>query len=98
MRIDITGKLLKHLAEKLAFLKVRIAYLIFGIEAVSGFLMKANSHLTIRILKRFGGNIGDNANIKSGLRIDNASGDEDSTGDYRNLFIGNRCYIGKNIF
>jgi acetyltransferase-like isoleucine patch superfamily enzyme len=42
--------------------------------------------------------VGPQVNIKGPLYIDNASGDESSTGDFSNLSIGARCYIGKCTF
>lgn len=50
------------------------------------------------LLRWYGAKIGDNCIFKDGLQIDNAIGDKTSTGDFSNLIIGHRCYIGKNVF
>ena len=42
--------------------------------------------------------VGEDVNFKDSIQIDNAVGDEDAKGDFSNLTIGNRCYIGKGAF
>lgn len=41
-----------------------------------------------------GANIGSKTRIKRTVYIDNAITDENSTGDFSNLFVGENCYIG----
>jgi acetyltransferase-like isoleucine patch superfamily enzyme len=50
------------------------------------------------LLQKYGAAIGNDVCFKDNLFIDNAIGDSDSTGDFSNLEIGDRCYIGKGVF
>jgi acetyltransferase-like isoleucine patch superfamily enzyme len=70
-----------------------------GIEAVSERLAGLHdSELTARLLRRFGASVGDKTYFKGGLVIDNASRDQDATGDFRNLMIGRNVYVGRSVF
>lgn len=76
----------------------RLGYRIWGIGYICQMLETADSSLTRILLARHGARVGQNVNLKGGLFIDNAFQDQDSTGDFRNLLIGDRCYIGKRVF
>ncbi len=75
-----------------------IGYKLFGIEFICRKLETSDSYLAWRLLRRYGAHIGDKTNVKGEIIIDNASKDQDSTNDFRNLIIGNSCYIGKKVF
>lgn len=75
-----------------------IGYKLFGIEFICRQLETSDSYLARRLLRRYGAHIGDMTNFKGEIIIDNASKDRDSTNDFRNLSIGNNCYIGKKVF
>lgn len=75
------------------------AYRSCGIEAVCERLARIHdSKLTARILRRFHASVGEHVHFKGGLVIDNASRDQDATGDFRHLIIGKNVYVGKNVF
>lgn len=69
-----------------------------GIDFVSHEVTKAPRQYVPILLKRYGATIGNNVNFKDCIQIDNASGDQDARGNFSNLAIGNRCYIGKGVF
>jgi maltose O-acetyltransferase len=75
-----------------------IGYKIFGIDFISRRLETADSYMTPVLLRRYGAKLGRNINFKGDIIIDNASRDKDSTNDFRNLIIGDNCYIGKKVF
>lgn len=75
----------------------KIGYKLYGIEFISGRLEAADSEMTYKLLKDYGAQLGEQVNFKGGVLIDNASKDQDSTGDFRNLIVGSRCYIGKKV-
>jgi acetyltransferase-like isoleucine patch superfamily enzyme len=56
------------------------------------------SRLLAKFVRLMGASIGESTVFKGGLVIDNASGDRDSTGDYRNLIVGKDCYVGRGVF
>lgn len=51
-----------------------------------------------RYLRLRRASVGPRVNIKPGLVIDNATGDQDATGDFRNLSIAAGCYIGQGVY
>lgn len=64
---------------------------LFGIEFVNRWLVASPSpSASRRVLGRFGGQIALTASVSTHLMIDNAL-----TGDYRNLHLGQRAYLGK---
>jgi maltose O-acetyltransferase len=77
---------------------ITIGHKLFGIEFICRKLETSDSRLARRLLRKYGAHIGDKTNLKGGIIIDNASRDKDSTNDFRNLRIGNNCYIGKKVF
>jgi acetyltransferase-like isoleucine patch superfamily enzyme len=79
-------------------MRLGLGYRAFGIGYVCRDLERAPAHLAARILREYGATVGKNVNLKGSIQIDNASGDEDATGDFSNLHIGDRCYIGKGVF
>jgi acetyltransferase-like isoleucine patch superfamily enzyme len=75
----------------------RLLAVMFGIEAVARWLQRCDKRHVGRTLARFGAAIAPGVKFKSGLVIDNASGDEDATGDFSNLRIGEDCSIGHAV-
>ncbi|GAH67195.1 unnamed protein product, partial [marine sediment metagenome] len=74
-------------------LKAILINRILGIDHLSNYISRLPRKLIGLILSRFGAKIGKEVNISSAIIMDNAV-----TKDYSNLIIGNRCYIGKNVF
>jgi acetyltransferase-like isoleucine patch superfamily enzyme len=70
----------------------------FGISLVVRYLRNPNPHITVRLLRAFGAVIGDGATIKRSFMIDNAYEDQNSSGDFRYLTIGQNCYIGDGVY
>ncbi len=77
----------------LVFVKAEIIYRIFGIDHLSNYINGLSRQTIRHVLSRFGAKIGNKASISTKIVIDNAV-----TNDYSHLVIGNRCYIGKNVF
>ncbi len=74
-------------------IKTIFIYRIFGIDHLSNYISRLPKQIVGNILARFGAKIGKKTNISTAIIIDNAI-----TNDYSNLVIGDRCYIGKNVF
>lgn len=64
----------------------------FGIEFVAGALAWLPRSMLAPTLQQHGASIGKNLIHKDGWLIDNAAP------DFRNLVIGNNCYIGKAVY
>jgi acetyltransferase-like isoleucine patch superfamily enzyme len=77
---------------------IRIGYYLYGIEFVSNIVSKTHRHVIKDILVYYNAKVGNSVNFKDCILIDNAGGDQDATGDFSNLTIGNRCYVGKATF
>lgn len=77
---------------------IRVMRSIAGTNFVTNFIANTSPHIITPALRLMQAHIGQNSNIKSGIQIDNASGDENSTNDFSNLYIGHNNYIGKNVF
>lgn len=71
-------------------LRLRVAYRLRGIEAINEALLRSTS--PTRILRTFGATIGGGGAIHGPLVIHNAER------DYRNLVIGDRTHVGRNVF
>ena len=89
--------ILRFLRDTYVF-RVSIMSSLFGIEYVSQELSRCSKRHIVTLLRRYGASVGNSVNFKDNLQIDNASGDEESTGDFSNLSIGEKCYIGKGVF
>ena len=77
---------------------IRIGYFLCGIEFISNTLSKTHRYMIKDILVTYNAKVGIGVNFKDGILIDNASGDQEATGDFSNIMIGNKCYIGKATF
>jgi acetyltransferase-like isoleucine patch superfamily enzyme len=71
---------------------------ILGITYIVHYLKNPNPLLTVRILRTFGASIGEKTTFKRSLIIDNSFEDQNSTGDFSNLIIGDNCYIGEEVY
>lgn len=71
---------------------------ILGITYIVHYLRNPNPLLTVKILKSFGAKIGDKTTFKRSVVIDNSFEDQNSTGDFSNIIIGENCYIGDEVF
>ena len=78
--------------------KILLGHKLFGIAYVARQLSESSSDLLPRVLRLFGASIGSDVYFKDGILIDNAERDIDATGDFSNIKIGDRCYIGKGVF
>src|SRR5688572_24677733 len=72
----------------LRMLPFRVRYLAGGIESIAARLQSTPGRRIPPLLRQFAATVGAGTNFKRGLRIDNASGDANSTGDFSNLVIG----------
>ena len=77
--------------------KVGIGRRLLGFDYVAQAVHRCPRVFVPVLLRRFGAAIGDGVNFKDSIHIDNASGDADATGDFSNLRVGERCYIGKAV-
>src|SRR5689334_14495921 len=73
------------------------AYRRRGIEGIVRYLESSPGERIVPILKKYGASMGDNTAARGPLFIENAYGDEGSTGDFSNLVAGSNCHIGKNV-
>lgn len=71
---------------------VDIAYWLFGFKMVALRTSRLSPDATVRVLSKYGAQIGRNTVICNGLIIHNA---QDS---FRNLCIGSNCHIGRDCF
>jgi putative colanic acid biosynthesis acetyltransferase WcaF len=69
-----------------------------GISSVMRYLRNPNPSVTRRVLIAFGATVGTGVVIKRSLLLDNVYTDENSTGDFSHLRIGNNCYIGDSVY
>ncbi len=71
---------------------------LLGPSHVVSYLRNPNPSITIRLLRAFGAKIGEGTTIKRSIFCDNVYEDQDSTGDFSHLTIGNNCYIGDCVY
>lgn len=71
---------------------------LYGINFVSNAISKVPRELIRSLLLKYNANLGKNINFKDHILIDNAGSDQNATNDFSHLTIGNRCYIGKEVF
>ena len=71
---------------------------VLGPSSVVRYLKNPNPRITVRVLRAFGATIGHRTTIKGGIFVDNVERDENSTGDFSHLKIGDNCYIGECVF
>jgi len=67
---------------------------VFGISYIIGYLRNPDPLITIKLLRAFGAKIGKRTTIKRSIFLDNVYHDQNSSGDFSHLKIGNNCYIG----
>ena len=92
------NKTINILLKSIYLLYIRIGYLLCGIEFVSNNVSKTYRYIIKDILVNYNAKVGTGVNFKDCILIDNASGDQEATGDFSNLTIGDKCYIGKATF
>jgi acetyltransferase-like isoleucine patch superfamily enzyme len=67
-------------------------YCCLGIERVASLLPRLTKRQVMRVLLRFGADIDEDCDIEIGLSVYNTKD------GFRNLHLGNRCHIGRNVF
>jgi acetyltransferase-like isoleucine patch superfamily enzyme len=72
--------------------------LLFGPGYPARMLTRCHPAFIAPVLRRFGAHIGKKVHFKSHLFLDNYEGDEDASGDFSHLRIGDGCYIGHGVF
>jgi acetyltransferase-like isoleucine patch superfamily enzyme len=87
----------RNALRRLVLLPDRVRYLLGGIDSIAARMPYVRGRRVLRMLRQFGARVGEGTRFKRGLRVDNASGDADSTGDFSNLEIGTRCFIGLGV-
>lgn len=90
--------MIAKILDKLELIKVLIAYKLCGLNYIVSYLRNPNPRITINLLRRFNAKIGEKTSIKRSIVIDNSLEDQNSTGDFSNIIIGNNCYIGDGVF
>jgi maltose O-acetyltransferase len=71
---------------------------VLGPSVIVRYLRNPNPLVSVRLLRTFGAVIGDHTTVKGSIFFDNVERDENSTGDFSHLKIGNNCYIGDAVF
>lgn len=82
----------------LEYLVVCITGRILGPSAIVRYLRNPNPLVSVRLLRAFGAAIGNHTTVKGSILFDNVERDENSTGDFSHLKIGDNCYIGDGVF
>lgn len=67
---------------------------IFGISHTIGYLRNPDPLVSVKLLRVFGAKIGNGTTIKRSIYLDNVYEDQNSTGVFSHLKIGENCYIG----
>ena len=83
---------MKTLAQWLFRCLITAARLSYGVEGINALLLFMPSKLIVPTLRKYGAIIGEGVVIHSPLIIHNANP------DYRNLVIGEHCYLGRAVF
>ncbi len=87
--------MLKSLA-KLAFrILIALVYAAYRIEGINALLLFMPAKLIIPTLRKYGATIGDEVVLIAPVLIHNAA---DDMPHYRNLIIGDHCYLSRDIF
>jgi acetyltransferase-like isoleucine patch superfamily enzyme len=71
---------------------------VFGLPVVIRYLRNPDPLVTVRLIRSFGGRVGNRTKFKRAVMIDNAYEDRNSTGDLGHLTVGHNCYIGDLVY
>ncbi|MBI3273478.1 MAG: hypothetical protein HYZ53_31125 [Planctomycetes bacterium] len=82
----------------LEFLVVRALSRWLGLGLVVRYLRNPNPSVSARLLRAFGATVGEGTTFKRSVLIENAYEYSSAPGDFRNLRIGARCYIGDGVY
>lgn len=85
-------RLAKAMTDGCARLILKTGFYAYGIEFVASTLVWMPRALYVPTLREFGATVGENLIHKDAWLIDNAAH------DFRNLIIGDNCYVGKGVF
>lgn len=80
------------------FMSVYTAARLRGVDRAIAYLRNPNPLLTAPLLRAFGAEVGTGTTFKRTLLLDNVREDENSTGDFSHLRVGNKCYIGDDVY
>lgn len=83
-------KLLFKIYLRIIIAEIKVRHLIFDFENVNTRITKIDKRLIIPLLIKYGSKIGKNCDIESPIIINVKE-------NYKNLSIGDNCYIGKNV-
>ena len=72
--------------------RINIIYNLWGLEGITRIFLSCNPKFVGWLLKRYGARIGGQNDFNSPLLLHNSSI------DYSNLIIGDRCHVGKGVF
>lgn len=67
---------------------------VFGISYIVRYLRNPDPSIAVILLRAFGAKVGKETTLKKTIYFDNVYEDQNSTGDFSHLEIGNNCYIG----
>jgi acetyltransferase-like isoleucine patch superfamily enzyme len=82
----------------LEYTAVRITGRILGPSVIVRYLRNPNPLVSVRLLRAFGAVVGNQTTVKGSIFFDNVERDENSTGDFSHLKIGDNCYVGDGVF
>lgn len=80
------------------FLLIYLLGMLLGIEHVIKYLRNPNPKISKFLLVAFGAKIGKNTTLKRSLFFDNVYEDQNSKKNFKNLKIGNNCYVGDSVY
>ena len=69
-----------------------------GISFIIGYLRNPDHRISARLLRAYGATIGEKTTIKRSIFLDNVYRDQNSSGDFSHLVIGDNCYIGDCVY
>ena len=92
------SKRLHRLAQLVERACVLTRYRLASPSAAVRYIRNPDPPLTARILRQHGASIGARTTFKRSLFLDNTTESPDCAGDFRNLCIGQNCYIGDLVY
>lgn len=76
---------------------VRALCSVFGPTVAVRYLRNPDPSIAVSVLRNFGAQVGHKTTVRRALWLDNTVESSTCSGDFRNLRVGNNCYIGDGV-